>query len=197
MNQDELNELLKSARAPGRSADYWEDFPGAVRRRLQREPSAASSAPRRAGWLPSYTWAAALGAACVVLGFVLGFWRGHSSRVADPQFAAAEKLYRESEGLFRHQIQAIVFEKSGPRLVLADGPDVPDSTPYYVTVCGPQGCHSFVTFSGQQVQVNGQTCEVLADGSGRLLLVNDHGVWSENDSSGPVRVAAKRMSTSL
>ncbi len=198
MNNHELDQLLKSVPPPGRPADYWNDFPAAVRSQLTSQPASDPvSEPPRPRRLPAYGWAVALGAACIMLGFVLGFWRGHNSPPLDPQFAAAQKLYRESEGLFRHQIRAIIFENGGPRLILADHPNVPDSPPYYLKVCGPSGCQSFITFSGQQIQVNGRTCDVLADGSGRVMLVNDHAVWAQDDPSGPVRVAARRMSTQL
>ena len=194
MNNDELNNLLKSAGLPARADGYWDEFPGRVRAKIQWQPQAdAQSLPgrdRRPGW-PA--WAFGLAAACVVIGFGIGFWRGRSAGDTDRQFALAQKYYREIATLFPNQIQAIVLDADGPHLVLAQKPDVPDSTPYFVKICGSDGCHSFVTFSGQQVQVNGEKCEVLADARGQVLVVGDHAVWSEASPSGAVRVVARPL----
>jgi hypothetical protein len=66
-------------------------------------------------------------------------------------------------------------------MVLADRPNVPASPPVYVKICGPKGCQRFVTFSGQQIRVNGDVFEVLVDRQGDVLLVGAQWVWSSSE----------------
>jgi hypothetical protein len=198
MQNDELDSLLKSATPPARPEEYWDAFPGNVTAGLRQQQHAAARAQfdrdHKPGW-PA--WAFGLAAACVVVGFVIGFWRGRAVVAGDHQFAQAQQYYREIATLFPNQLQAIVLDADGPHLVLADKPDVPASTPYFVKICGPGGCRSFVTFSGQQVQVNGEPCEVLADARGQVMVVGSHTVWSEASPSGAVRVMARPLQTLL
>ena len=63
MNDQELTDRLKSVRVPARSAEYWEDFPGAVRRQLD---SAPVSSERARPLLPRLAWAGGLAYACFV-----------------------------------------------------------------------------------------------------------------------------------
>ena len=194
MNNDELDSLLKSAAPTARADGYWDEFPKKVTAKLCWQSQAAAQPQieraRRPGW-PA--WAFGLAAGFVVVGFAIGFWRGQAGGDNDRQFDQAQKYYREIASLFPNQLQAIVLDADGPHLVLADKPDVPDSTPYYVKICGSDGCHSFVTFSGQQVQVNGEKCEVLADARGQVFVVGTHAVWSEASPSGAVRVMARPL----
>jgi hypothetical protein len=120
--------------------------------------------------------------------------KGHRSPVNDPQLTAVRKYFREIEALFPNQLQAIVFEQQGTHLVLAGEPNLPTSPPLYLKICGPKGCQRFVTFSGQQIRVNGDICDVLADGRGGVLLVGRNLVWSSDQataSSGPYRIEAR------
>ncbi len=129
------------------------------------------------------------------------FLAGHSPRlnsaVADRQFAGAEKYFREIEALFPNQLQAIVLDdQQGPQLLLADAPTVPSSAPLYVKICGPAGCKRFITFSGQQIRINGETCDVLVDSGGHVLLVGKNLVWSGADpglKSGPYQIEARAL----
>ena len=73
-------------------------------------------------------------------------------------------------------MRAIVKDERGVRLVLADKPDVPASPPLLVRLCQPQRCRSVITFSGQQVRLDGETIEVLADGHGKVLVVGERSV---------------------
>jgi hypothetical protein len=123
--------------------------------------------------------AAAVAVICLGLVFFLGFWRGQPALSNDSQLAAARKYYHEIEALFPNQVQAIVFDQRGTHLVLAKEPNVPASPPLYLKVCGPKGCQRFVTFSGQQIRVNGDVCDVLADGRGEVLLVGRQLLWSD------------------
>jgi hypothetical protein len=199
MNQTDLDRLLKSVQPPARSAEYWDTFPNQVTARLDA-PATVADVPRSSPgslFFFRFAWAAGLAAFCVILGYAIGFRRGHESTVTDAQLAQAGKYYREIEALFPNQIRAIVFERQGPRLILADHADVPASTPLCVKICGPDGCREFITFSGQQIPVNGENCEVLADARNRVLLLGKNRVWSESDSSGSIRVAARPLGAAL
>ena len=199
MNDAELNEVLKRSTVPEREAEYWERFPGRVMSELERRPQAASApanAYARSPWAwadafrvlftkPALAWGMAL--ICLGLGFFLGFWKGQRSPSDDAQLASARKYFREIETLFPNQVQAIVFDRQGTHLVLAQEPNVPTSPPLYLKVSGPKGCQRFVTFSGQQIHVNGDVCDVLTDGRGEVLLVGRQLLWS-----GSKTVAASR-----
>ena len=216
MNDRELNEILQRAKVPEREAAYWERFPASVtagieRRGEQAHAQGSADVPvrTRAHSASAGSWsfvlrflgskpafAIGLATACVALGFVLGFWRGQRSPGTEPKLADVRKYYRELEALFPNQLQAIVFDQQGAHLVLAQEPNLPDSPPLYVKICGPAGCKSFVTFSGQQIQVNGDVFDVLVDHRGDVLLVGRNLAWSSahtTANSGPYRIEARAL----
>jgi hypothetical protein len=212
MNDAELNEVLKRATVPEREADYWERFPGRVMTELERRRHAAP-APAKTLASPAWSWtgalrmllsrpalAAGVAVVCLGLAFVLGLWRGQRSLSDDPQLAAARKYFHEIDALFPNQVQAIVFDQRGTHLVLAKEPNVPASPPLYLKVCGPKGCQRFVTFSGEQIRVNGDVCDVLADGRGEVLLVGRQLLWSGSKAvaaSGGYQVEARALENRL
>jgi hypothetical protein len=55
-----------------------------------------------------------------------------------------------------------------------------------VNVCRRDHCRTFITFSGQQIRVNGEHWEVLTDGQGEVFVVGKRSVWS---SDAPMREA--------
>lgn len=198
MNNDELDKLLKSVPAPPRSDAYWNEFPKRVTAKLhwQSQKSDIPAPTRKTSFM--VLWSTGLATACVLIGFFFGQHHGsHASHLGAPRLAEAKKCYEEIEAMFPHQIRAIVFDQRGAHLVLADKADVPASPPFYVKVCGPAGCQGFVTFSGQQIQVNGEPCEVLADEQGRIMLVGNNRVWTGNEKSGAIRVESKPLTTTL
>ena len=133
-------------------------------------------------------------------GVVLGSWKGHRSPGKDPQLAEARKYFHELEVLFPNQLQAIVFDQQGTHLVLAPEPNLPASPPLYLKICGPKGCQRFVTFSGQQIRVNGDVCDVLVDHQGKVLLVGQETLWSDAKASvkrGPYRIEARALEATL
>jgi hypothetical protein len=61
------------------------------------------------------------------------------------------------------------------------GTDVLVSTPLYVRICDDKHGSSLVTFSGQEIQVAGQTVTVLADARGGIILTGNKFVWSNTE----------------
>ena len=191
MRDSELNQILKSTPVPERPQKYWEEFPSRVveeiraRDRTEMCKAGPDRLPARRWWTPAFGFklAFAAGAACllVLAGYIVGVQNGSSSSKPDPQLAEVQKCFREIEGLFPNQLRAIVFDDRGPELVLADGPTVPTSTPLYLKITGPKGSRRYITFSGQQIQINGDTCDVLVDRSGNVLVVGRELAWSSSE----------------
>ncbi len=88
------------------------------------------------------------------------------------------KVIRETLALFPNRVRAIVQDEHGLHLVLSDTDDVPASPPLYVSICDGKKCSSFVTFSGQEIQIAGQKVTVLADARGGIILTGNQFVWS-------------------
>jgi hypothetical protein len=212
MNNRELEQLLKSAPTPQWPEEYRSQFPRRVMAKIHWRGTAnpeavgtrstASQTPYKTGtrWNASLPRLATLGfglaAVCIILGFVLGSWHGRRGLTDAQELAQARRCYREIAGLFPNQLQGIVFDQQGAKLVLADKPDVPPSPPLYVKICGPAGCNSFVTFSGQQIRVNGDVFEVLVDHRGDVLVVGRNSAWSSEHSAantGRYRITAKPL----
>ena len=98
--------------------------------------------------------------------------------------------------LFRSRVRAIVHDEHGMNLVLSDNPDVPVSTPIYVRICDGKQCTSLVTFSGQDVQIAGQTLTVLSEADGGIILEGKHFIWSNNEpiySQKNLKIEAKNL----
>jgi hypothetical protein len=130
----------------------------------------------------------------------VGFWRGKESGLNTQQLAEARKYYHEIEGLFPNQVKAIVFDQKGAHLVLSESPNVPNSPPLLVKICGPEGCKGFITFSGQNIQANGETYQVLATTDGQVMLVGKTSVWAGNDTANlaqSLKIEAKPLEASL
>lgn len=170
---DELHDLLKRAKVPGRSPGYWERFPKRVSAMLSGE----TASPRlRSVWL----WVAV--AACLVA----VMWLPHRLTRQEPiaSLDGYRKVYREMSALFPRQVQAIVMDDYGIRLQLADTQQMPDSPPVLVRIHHAAGCRDFITFSGQQIEMDTQKLDVLTDGRNNVLLVGPHLCWSSAEPSG-------------
>jgi hypothetical protein len=176
-NQDQhFDNLLKSVRVPERSPGYWENFPQRVTAQLSagRQPAAPVSVNSPGLW----AWGLAGASAVLIAGY--GLWMKSSIATAQPNYT---KLYHEIESMFPNQVRAIVVEQSGVKLDLSERPDVPSSPPVRVDVCRRQQCLTYITFSGQSIHLNGESCDVLADGQGHILLVGRDIVWTSGDPS--------------
>ncbi|HLH52702.1 MAG TPA: hypothetical protein VKY92_03720 [Verrucomicrobiae bacterium] len=207
MNNSELSKALLESKVPEPPPGYWDAFPVRVLSQIQRhrENEAAHSMTAAAAtkhrWavfpVPRLAWLAGACAFCALAAFLLLFRPGRE-RSGDPQFAAAVKCFHEITGLFPNQVRTVVFDNNGPSLVLSEEPDIPFSQPVYVKIAGPTDEHRFVTFSGQQLVVHGETFEVLIDGQGGVLVVGKQSVWSSTEpglQAGPYRIEARPLPT--
>lgn len=210
MNDSELEQILRGASVPEKAGEYWDQFARQVmneaarRRAAGQAPAPAAARAYQSGtaaWLAlvagRHAFAITACAICLLVGLVLGIsLAGHSA--GDPQLALARKCFSEVAALFPNQVQALVLDSNGGHLVLAEHPDVPSVSPLYIKIIGPKGEHRFVTFSGQRIQVNNDSFEVLLDGQGEVLLVGKQSVWSSSDpgiKAGLYRIEARPLPT--
>jgi hypothetical protein len=192
MNNDKLERLLKSVPVPPREADYWEDFPRDVVRRLRSPTEAPSTRPPNRRPRVVWLFAAATASAILALALILK----PASRPT-PQFLLNEAVVGELLAMFPNRVRAILQDGQGMRLVLSDEPDVPSSTPLWVRICRGTQCLSAVTFSGQEVPLDGQSAMVLADARGGVILVGDRFAWTSQAPSrgaGGLRIQAAPLS---
>jgi hypothetical protein len=198
MNKRELESILKKALPPEISSESLEMFPRRLVARLKHNDS-----PNRAVRNASLRLAWAFGlAACVVIVFTASHWRGRMEAEAIPakDCLASIKLVREMVAMFPNQVCAIVEDDHGLHLVLSDKDDVPASPPLYVRICDGKHCSSFVTFSGQEIQVAGQQVTVLSDSQGGIILEGNRFVWSsdgENYAEKNLKIEAKTLGATL
>lgn len=184
MNNTDLERLLKSAQVPERDAEYWEDFPRRVLS-TARQRQAPAERPQ-SSFLPRLCWGLGLACVCVLLGFALGHWRGQSSPMAGNGFLQNTKVIEEVMMMFPNQVRAVIQDRDGLRVVLADEASVPASTPLWVRLCQGDECVSVVTFSGQELEVAGQRLTVLASAGGDVIVLGDHFAWHSDDRHSPV-----------
>jgi hypothetical protein len=193
MNRSDLDKTLKSAQMPERAPDYWENFPGQVRRNLGRSPAPLRSQPRL---FPRIAWGVAIAAACLVIGLTIGHRMGRQEHASADTLLQNEKLLRETMAMFPNRIRAIVQDEKGMSLVLSDGEDVPASTPLYVSVCDGEHCSALVTFSGQEVELAGHKVTILSDAEGGVILIAEGLLWSSKGThqmAGQLRIQAKQL----
>jgi hypothetical protein len=197
MTNDELEKLLKSARLPEQKPGYGEAFSkkaaaAAIKTAQVRAPETRPSISR--GW-SAFAWSSAVAAACILVASVLHFSLTSKKLPppADASLAAARKCFRELESLFPRQVEGLVFGANGPRMELAETPTVPDSPPIYLTIHDRNERESFVTFSGQEIQVRGKQYEVLAGDDGHVFLVGGKNILSANDPTSALRVEARPL----
>lgn len=199
MNNSEFDAILKRARTPERSEEFLENFPRQVVRQLNRNQAQPVPAERRC--FPRLAWGLAT-AICIAVAFAIGHWRGQvETRAASPvDILQNAKLIHETLAMFPNRVRAIVCDNSGFNLALSESNDVPDSTPIYIRVCNGSQCSSFVTFSGQEIQLAGREVTVLADGHGGIILEGDRFVWSsseKNYAEKNLKIEAKNLGAAL
>jgi hypothetical protein len=175
MTDSELEKKLKAAREPALDADYQEAFPRLVLAGLRTAPQ--RQIPPERSWLPGLAWGLAA-AACLVVAFAAGHWSARTERASSIDPLADAKLVHETLAMFPNRVRAIVQDERGLNLILSDHEDVPASTPIYVRICEGGHCSSLVTFSGQEIQIAGQTLTVLSQADGGIILEGNKLLWS-------------------
>ena len=181
MNKPELESILKKARLPEISGESLEMFPRRIVTRLKRNDPSVRTARNIS---PRLAWAFGL-AACVVIAFAIGHWSGRMETGTIPatDSLASIKLIRETLAMFPNRVRAIVQDERGINLVLSDNADVPASPPLYVRISDGKHSSSFVTFSGQEIQIAGQKVTVLADTHGGVILAGQNFMWSDTEQT--------------
>ncbi len=172
-----LDKMLKGVHVPERPMEYWDQFSGRVMTHLRQQNLRTINTPHHRIF---FAWGLGLVTTCIVLGFIIGFWSGHSKKTAS--LAGYQKLYHELTNMFPNQVLAVIIDDRGTKLVLAENANIPSSTPLLLKICKGKQCQDVITLSGQQVQVNGETCEVLLDAHGNVILVGNNWYWSSKDS---------------
>jgi hypothetical protein len=195
MNKPELESILKKARLPEIPEESLVMFPRRIVAGIKR-----NDPPSRAvrNFSTHLAWAFGL-AACVVIAFAIGHWRGRVQSGAIPanDSLASTKLIGETLAMFPNRVRAIVEDEHGLNLVLSDNADVPVSAPLYVRICDGKHCASLVTFSGQEIQIAGQKLTVLSDTHGGIILAGNHFAWSSSEPAAlntGFTIAAKNLS---
>ena len=194
MNKSELESILRRARLPEIPGESLEMFPRRIAATLKRD-----GAPPRAARnvFPRPAWAFGL-AACLLIAFVIGRWHGRvgTETIPSSDVLASAKLIHETLAMFPNRVRAIIEDTHGLNLILSDSSNVPASTPLYVRVCDGEHCSSFVTFSGQEIQVAGQKVTVLSDARGGIILTGDEFVWSNTEGTyvgKPLKIVAMNI----
>jgi hypothetical protein len=182
MNNSELEKKLKAARGPVLNEPYRQDFAQKVLANLRS--ASWNPKPPQQSWWPRLAWGLSF-AACILIAFVAGHWHGQTA--AEKDILANTKLIQETLAEFPHRVRAIVSDEQGIKLVLSNDADVPNSPPIYVRICDGTNCSSFVTFSGQEIQLAGQKLTVLSEADGGIILEGSKFVWSNGHPLGGQR----------
>lgn len=69
--------------------------------------------------------------------------------------------------------------------------------PIWVELSDESQRRAMVTFSGQRVMLGGERVEVLADPSGRVLLIGDRFFWSPDAQTGAANNLGFRVQTPI
>jgi hypothetical protein len=214
MNDQELREQLLRATEPRWDDGYWEAFPPQVMSKIKtREAQQVPGKALRVESQPTTTdslgalldplrgalgWKLLSLGLCLVICLLIILKPGRG--IERTQAMEVGKYLAEFERVFPNQLAAIVFERGAVRVMLAEHPDVPPAQPLYVELCGADDCLRFVTFSGQQIQINGEPFDVLLDRQGKVLVVGKQTVWSSSSAAhvlGHYRIAARPLPSIL
>ncbi len=175
MTDPELDRLLKSVHPPGRDADYWTAFPGETARRARTQRSVKERRPMGRRWFVVLAAALPLLLAGV---FLLGRVQGRRERIEPAELSAALRIVSELSTLFPGRIEAVVFEPSGPRIVLNESGSAPGRQPLLIKVCSGGVCRTAVTFSGGRLRLGGEDLEVLARGDHDVMVLGRSFGWT-------------------
>lgn len=181
MKDADLNKLLRSVRPPERSPEERAEFPQEVVRQLSQPVHRHAAAVRPAPKFP--VWALGFATACLVIGFIVG--RLPEKPAVPPQAAVTSpdyaKLFKEVSILFPDRLRGVVVRNGELELVLADQPERPATNPLLVEICQGGRCRKVITFSGQKLEVDGHSIEVLTGANDRVIVLADNQVWTSQN----------------
>lgn len=180
MTDRELEQKLKAARTPSLEPEFADDLPRLVFAQVRPAPQPPSAVKFV---LPRLVWSGGIGFACLLAGLMSIHWLNKAEPAKFPDLMENTILIRETLAMFPNQVRAITQDEQGIKVILADQPNVPGSVPLYIRVCDGKSCASFVTFSGQDVQIAGQNITVLSDGGNGIILEGNQFVWSKSAGS--------------
>jgi len=200
MNDPELDKLLRSAKVPQQTEEQKAEFPADVVRQLSR-PQGRVAAPEVKR--PRFSlWATGFALACLVIGFMVG--RFPDKPIASPQAAAKApdyaKLFKEVAVLFPDRLRGVVVRGGEMELVLADQPERTATNPLLVEICHNGLCRTVITFSGQKLDIDGRSIEVLTGANDRVIVLADNQLWTSQNPSQVVdglRINAHLLQASL
>ena len=197
MKSSKLISILKKARKPEPSEEFWEEFPQQVALQLNRARTENHRVERN--WFPRLAWGFAT-AICILAAFAIGHWRGQieTKTVSSNDVLANANVVRETLAMFPNRVRAIIQDEHGLRLVLSDQPNVPSSTPLYIHICDHKQCSSFVTFSGQELEIVGQKVTILSDAQGGVIVAGTRFAWSSDQpgcASDGLKIEAKTLNS--
>jgi hypothetical protein len=195
MNNSELDSVLRKARLPQPSEEFWADLPQQIARQSNR--SRLENLSSRQSRFSRLAWGFAT-IVCILIAFAIGLWRGQDEKEANisRDILANPKLVQETLAMFPGQVRAIVEDQRGLNVVLSDTNNVPASTPLYVRVCNGKECAAVVTFSGQDIQIAGQKMTVLSDARGGIILLGSDFAWSSSQptiAKSDLKITAKNL----
>ena len=201
-NHSTIEDLVRNTKVPERSASYWQEFPKEVIRRIAQLEHVPAVVRRNECRTSSMAWLLPVGlaTACLAIGFMIGFWSGGGRARSMDVLARYDKVYRETVRMFPHQVSAIVMKQGDAQLVLTDHANVPTSQPLVLKVTISGQTQHIITFSGQQVRLNGESCEVMTDANGNVILVGKGWCWSSQDARkkvGHYKFEAQPLETAL
>jgi hypothetical protein len=176
MSPDSLDPLLRKAKVPAQTDDYWNRFPDRVVTRLRHAETPAA--------IP-------YGRLCVLLfgaaafGLIIGFALWHRGAGARDEAGLRDgRVLRELAAQYSNRLQAVVLDGSGLHAQLSAAADVSPSDPIWLEIRDGRDRRVIVTFSGQRIRCGDRNVIVLSDVGGQVMLVGDGFFWSQQVSAG-------------
>lgn len=96
---------------------------------------------------------------------------------------------------FPHQVKAIVKDETGIQMSLSDEPDVKPSQALVLKICESRGCREIITFSGQDIEIDGQLVTVRDEG-GKVTLDGEQFMWTSDlkeSSTKGIQIESRRL----
>lgn len=114
MNDFDLKSKLKSVQLPGRSEEYWNDFPARIRVQLHRQQPAFR--PQNI-WRPRLAWAGGL---ALALALVWVGERFHPLETASNAITKQEHRFRAQVAQVKTGLRILMFNPHGMSYLLAE-----------------------------------------------------------------------------